>query len=311
MAWIKDLPTAVCAVRGHELPAAHVRSLDGPLLVGAEIDVSDPSVAGTGPGSADGGEAGANRPGAAETWRLARCLRCDAWRRVDPPGAEAADRLPPPEQLHLPRRDKALRTAIVMRVIAVERGIHSVLFTLVAVLAFLLRVELVGVKGWVRHALSGLTSNSSQTGNAFGGSFLVKEGNHLLALKTSTLTVVIAVAVAYAVVEGVEAVGLWRERRWAEYLTVLATVGFIPYEIEELLKGVSALKVAALIINVVILAYLLWSKELFGIGRLRHRHDEEAEDPWARFARPRPAGRPPSVPAPASTGSPSVDPVRR
>lgn len=303
MAWVKDLPTAVCAVRGHHLPAAAVRSLDGPLLVGAEIDVADPSVAGAGPGT--------GQPGAAERWRLARCLRCDSWQRVDPPGADAPDRLPPPEELHLPRRDKALRTAIIMRVIAVERGIHCVLFTVVAVLALLLRVELVGVKGWVRHALSGLTSNSSQTGNAFGGSFLVKEGNHLLALKTSTLTVVIAVAVAYAVVEGVEAVGLWRERRWAEYLTVLATVGFIPYEVHELLKGVSALKVAALVVNVVILLYLLWSKELFGIGRLRRRHDEEADDPWAPFARPDPAGSPPSVPAAASTTSSGHDPVRR
>ncbi len=310
MAWLKDLHTAVCAVRGHELPAAAVRSLDGPLLVGAEIDVTDPSVVGAGPGSAAGDSEGASEPGEAESWRLARCLRCDSWRRVDPPGPHADDRLPPPEQLHLPRREKALRTALIMRAIAVERGVHSVLFAVVAALAFALRVELVGVKGWVRDLLTALTSNSSQTGNAFGGGFIAKEGNHLLALKTSTLTIVIAAAVAYCVVEGVEAVGLWRERRWAEYLTVLATVGFIPYEIEELLKGVSVLKVGALIVNVAILLYLLWSKELFGIGRFRHRHDEQAEDPWERFARPRPSGEGPSPRAPPPTTA-GADPVRR
>ncbi|MDQ2726286.1 MAG: DUF2127 domain-containing protein [Actinomycetota bacterium] len=307
---MKDLPTAVCGIRGHELPAAGVRSLDGPVLIGAEVDVADPSVVGAAPGSGEGEAPGAGQPGEAQRWRLARCLRCDSWLRVDPPGAQAADRLPPIEEIHLPRRDKALRTALIMRAIAVERGVHSVLFAVVAALAIALRVELVGVKSWVRHLLTGLTSNSAQTGNAFGGSFITKEGNHLLALKSSTLTVVIAAAVAYCVVEGVEAVGLWRERRWAEYLTVLATVGFIPYEIDELAKGVSALKVGALVINVVILLYLLWSKELFGIGRLRHRRDGEPEDPWGRFARPRPAGRPAPVPA-AVPAAPGADPVRR
>ena len=38
-------------------------------------------------------------------------------------------------------------------------------------------------------------------------------------------TVLAVTAVIYAVVEGVEAVGLWRERRWAEYLTAIATAG--------------------------------------------------------------------------------------
>jgi uncharacterized membrane protein (DUF2068 family) len=71
-----------------------------------------------------------------------------------------------------------------------------------------------------------------------------------------------AVAVAYGILEGVEAYGLWLRRRWAEYLTVIATcLLFIP-EIDELIKRVSALKVAALIVNAVIVAYLVW--------RLRH-----------------------------------------
>jgi uncharacterized membrane protein (DUF2068 family) len=66
------------------------------------------------------------------------------------------------------------------------------------------------------------------------------------------------VALAYGVLEGVEGYGLWRRRRWAEYLTVIATcLLFIP-EIDELAKRVTALKVAALIVNAVIVAYLVW-----------------------------------------------------
>jgi len=271
----RDLATGVCAWRGHVLAAASARSLDGPLLLGADIDVGDPAVVGSSPDGRGGDGAG--------HWRLARCLRCDAWQRVEIPTA-GAERLPEPAEMDLPRRDRALRTAIVMRAIAVERGVHSVFFAIVAALAVALRVELAGVQGWVRDLLTQLTTNANGTGNAFRGSFVVKEGNHLLALKPSTLNIVIAAAVVYCVIEGVEAVGLWRERRWAEYLTVLATVGFIPYEISELMKSISVLKVSALVVNLIILAYLLWSKELFGIGRLRHRNEDH--DPFEPFARP-------------------------
>ena len=71
-----------------------------------------------------------------------------------------------------------------------------------------------------------------------------------------------AVAIAYGILEGVEGYGLWRRRRWAEYLTVFATgLLFIP-EIYELTKHATLLKVGALIVNAAIVAYLIW--------RLRH-----------------------------------------
>jgi uncharacterized membrane protein len=264
----RDLATAVCAWRGHVTPASDADPLDGPLLIGVDVDVDARDGTGTVP------------------VRLARCLRCDAWCPSPRPDPATTSPLPAPAQMHVPRRGKALRSAVILRLIAVERVIHVVLYGTVALLAILLRTELSGVKSWVRHLLTQLTSTNNGTGNAFGGSLIVKEGNHLLTLKSSTLDIVIAAAVAYAVIEGTEAVGLWRERRWAEYLTVVATVGFVPYEVDELTKGTSVLKILALALNLVVLVYLLWSKELFGIGRLRHRRPEEPEDPLEPFYRP-------------------------
>ena len=69
----------------------------------------------------------------------------------------------------------------------------------------------------------------------------------------------------YAVIESTEAVGLWRERRWAEYLTVVATAGFLPFEIRELLERVTPLRVAAIVVNLAILVYLVYAKRLFGV----------------------------------------------
>ena len=61
----------------------------------------------------------------------------------------------------------------------------------------------------------------------------------------------------YATVFLVEGVGLLLRQRWAEWLTVVVTGSFIPIEIYELVKEASAGKVIALVLNVVILAYLI------------------------------------------------------
>ena len=66
-------------------------------------------------------------------------------------------------------------------------------------------------------------------------------------------------------IEGVEAVGLWYQRRWAEYLTFVVTTALIPLEIYELTATVSWFKVVALIVNLAIVIYLLVAKRLFGI----------------------------------------------
>ena len=70
--------------------------------------------------------------------------------------------------------------------------------------------------------------------------------------------------------------GLWLNKRWAEYLTFIATSLLIPYEIYELYLRVSVLKVVAFVLNVLVVAYLLYAKRLFGV-RGGHAAEVEAE----------------------------------
>jgi uncharacterized membrane protein (DUF2068 family) len=65
------------------------------------------------------------------------------------------------------------------------------------------------------------------------------------------------VALAYAALEGAEAYGLWRRRRWGEWLTVLATSLLLIPEVWELTKSTTALKVGALLVNLAVVLYLL------------------------------------------------------
>jgi uncharacterized membrane protein (DUF2068 family) len=77
------------------------------------------------------------------------------------------------------------------------------------------------------------------------------------------LTAVAAAIVLYALLEGTEGLGLALHRRWAEYLTVLATGLLIPYEAYEVAHGATLFKTGALILNVAVVGYLAWRKRLF------------------------------------------------
>ena len=54
-----------------------------------------------------------------------------------------------------------------------------------------------------------------------------------------------------------EGFGLWFERRWAEYLTVIATSSFIPLEVYELTRRVNDIRLGVLVINLAIVWYLI------------------------------------------------------
>ena len=60
-----------------------------------------------------------------------------------------------------------------------------------------------------------------------------------------------------------EGYGLHRRRRWAEWLTVIATSLFIPLEVYEVVQKQTTIRIGALVINVAIVYYLAKHKELF------------------------------------------------
>lgn len=66
-----------------------------------------------------------------------------------------------------------------------------------------------------------------------------------------------------------EGIGLWLQRHWAEYLTVVATASFIPFEAFELVRRVTATRVVALVVNIAIVLYL--------VVRLRRRRTMSSE----------------------------------
>ncbi len=229
--------------------------------------------------------------------RWHRCLRCDSWVALPPPGSSTGRRyLPPRVEIELPLRGKALRDKVVLRLIAVDRAFHFVILLLlgIGVIAF------AGNEASLRDAYyriltdlqGGVAGGPVQSSGHVG---ILHELDRLFSLRSGALREVGAALLAFGVLEGIEAVGLWLAKRWAEYLTFLATTILLPLEIYEIIHRRSALKIIGFLINLAVVIYLLFAKRLFGLrGGGKADEAERARDmSWDAIERATPpAGAP-------------------
>jgi uncharacterized membrane protein (DUF2068 family) len=244
--------------------------------------------------------------------RWYRCLRCDSWLPLTPPADPAAEYPPPRQEVVLPLRGKPLRDRYVLRLIALDRALHFLVLGVLSTGLFLfannktmLHSDFTRILKDLQGGLGGPVNNSQHG--------IVHDLQRLFAVSTRNLYLVAAAAAAYAALEGCEAVGLWLSRRWAEYLTFIATVVFVPYEIYELTKSITWLKLLTLVINLVIVIYLLLAKRLFGLrgGGKAEQAERDKDYGWPAIERatPRPAARIAPAPAPAPAPTPQAPPV--
>jgi uncharacterized membrane protein (DUF2068 family) len=197
-----------------------------------------------------------------EVWR---CLRCGEFTLGAPLASGPADQAP------LVLRGKALRQAIIVRALAVERWLRAVIIGLAAWAVW----EFRGARGSIQAALEKDLPLLRASGFKVDQMGAVHELEKALATKPSTLTLLACLLAAYAVLELVEGVGLWLLKRWGEYFAVVATSVFLPLEIHDLAKGITITRVVTFAINVAAVVYLLISKRLFGLRGGRRAYDAE------------------------------------
>jgi uncharacterized membrane protein (DUF2068 family) len=144
-----------------------------------------------------------------------------------------------------------------IKVIIVERIVKS---TVLIVLAIGLLVA--GNKGWL-DSWSDYAEN--QLNLNVGRDIILQLLLRVLVYigNFSHVTLIAISAIAYACLEATEGVGLAMRRRWAEYLTVIATGILIPYEVYEVVHHATLFKLGALALNLAVVGYLAYSKRLF------------------------------------------------
>jgi uncharacterized membrane protein (DUF2068 family) len=76
-------------------------------------------------------------------------------------------------------------------------------------------------------------------------------------------------AAVYTLVRGIEAYGLWYERRWAEWFALVSGSIYLPIEIYEIIHHVTWIKVTVFAVNATIVACMAYA--------LVHSADQERE----------------------------------
>jgi len=100
----------------------------------------------------------------------------------------------------------------------------------------------------------------------WANSFLVDPGNHyvqrLLArlsiLNETKLKQLSAATFFYAALLLTEGTGLALRKRWAQYFTLITTASLVPLEIYEIFRHATAVKGIILVLNIAVVAYLVW-----------------------------------------------------
>jgi uncharacterized membrane protein (DUF2068 family) len=200
--------------------------------------------------------------GLGEVWR---CLRCGDFVPGPPHGRGPAEDAP------LVIRGKALRQAIIVRALAVERWIRALLIALAAWAVW----KFHGAQGSIQAELDRDLPLLRSSGIKIDQMTAIHELERALATKPSTLALLTVALAAYAVLELVEGIGLWLLTRWGEYFAVVATSVFLPLEVHDLTKGITLTRAVTFGINVAAIVYLLVSKRLFGLRGGRKAYDEE------------------------------------
>ena len=247
-----------------------------------------------------------------EAWR---CLRCGAFVIGEPTASGPVGSAP------AVRRGTQVRSALILRIFAVERFLRAVIFAALAIAVWRFSLSQQSLDVSYEHALPPLKALLRDLGFSVQHSKILGLLNKAFTTDPKILTYIAIGCAAYATVEVIEGVGLWLVKRWGEYFAMIATSVGLPYEIYDLTNKVTALRVAAFVINLGLVIYLVVTKRLFGVrggkaayeAKLRSESILDAEIAALaaeRRGEPMPPGAPaparePAEAAPATAGEPA------
>jgi uncharacterized membrane protein (DUF2068 family) len=219
--------------------------------------------------------------------RWHRCLRCDDWVRLAPPEEPGRQRVETRDEIELPLRGAALRDRYVLRLIAADRAIHVIVLTGLAIALFTFAAHDQALHHDYQNIMNDLAGGTPGASQARG---LLGYFGRAFKYSPTHLRILGFVLLAFAALEATEMVGLWLNKRWAEYLTFIATTALVPFEVYELTNSVSAFKLIALVINLAVVIYLLLAKRLFGLrgGHAAEQARRRASSGWGAIERATP-----------------------
>lgn len=77
-------------------------------------------------------------------------------------------------------------------------------------------------------------------------------------MSSTSIAMVVGIAVVYATLRFAEGYGLWRQRVWAEWLAIISGCAYLPFEIYKVIRHPNEFHWIVLGINVLVVLYIGW-----------------------------------------------------
>jgi uncharacterized membrane protein (DUF2068 family) len=203
----------------------------------------------------------------AESGEAWRCLRCGAYVTGEPLMSGPAEDAP------VVLRGKEVRSALILRVFAVERFLRALAVAAIAFVVWRFEYARETIEQAFDRERPELRNLFHQLGYNIDNSKLVGLFNRALTLSPATIKLLAIGLACYAAIEVVEGVGLWVGKRWGEYFAMVATSVGLPLEIYDLVNKVSTVGFILFGINLFLVLYLVITKRLFGVRGGKKAYD--------------------------------------
>jgi uncharacterized membrane protein (DUF2068 family) len=188
-----------------------------------------------------------------------RCLRCGTFVPGPPAGSGPAAAAPEP------RRDKDLRSSLILRVFAVERFLRALVFGVLAYGVVQYKDSRLTIEQAFDRKLPVIRALFRELGYNIDHSKLVGLIQRAFTLSPRVLSYIAIGLVVYVAIELIEGVGLWLGKRWGEYFAMVVTSVFLPYEVYDLTAKITVTRVLFFAVNLALVLYLVITKRLFGV----------------------------------------------
>jgi uncharacterized membrane protein (DUF2068 family) len=188
-----------------------------------------------------------------------RCLRCGTFVPGEPAGSGPAAAAPDV------RRGKDLRSAVILRLFAIERYLRALVFGAAAFGVWRFEYARASIDATLDREYPAVRTLLRQLGYDVDHSKLVGLVQRALTLSPASINLIAAALAAYAVIEAIEGTGLWLAKRWGEYFAMVVTSLGLPYEIYDLANKITATRVIFFVINLALVLYLVITRRLFGV----------------------------------------------
>jgi len=188
-----------------------------------------------------------------------QCLRCGTFVLGPPAGSGPAAAAPEP------RRDKDLRSSVILRVFAIERLLRALVFGVLAYGVVQYKDSRLSIEQAFDRKLPVIRALFRELGFNINHSKLVGLIQRAFTLSPRVLGYIAIGLVVYVAIELIEGIGLWLEKRWGEYFAMVATSVFLPYEVYDLTAKVTVTRVLFFAVNLALVLYLVLTKRLFGV----------------------------------------------